>query len=239
MTGGKLSRVVRLTSGLVALLLLFSSARGQDLMTRKSFEGVLTVQTQNVERIQFFTYSVKLERIRVEPSEREDNDPVVLIDYMSRKTDIILPGREEYVELQQSPGKPKPQEDKGESEVQKTGDTDELQGFSCDKLLVKSEGSEFEVWATKELGTAGTFLTTFSPEMFEPTPWQAEILSMGYFPMRVIERDSTGDEHSRVEITAVQKKNMNELLFRVPAGYEKVEPDALQPKQPSKKRKSR
>jgi len=239
MRGWKSGVALRVASGLSVLLLSLGSVRGQDLMNKKSFEGVLTVEVQNFESIQFYTYSVKYERIRVEPAESEDNDAIVVIDYMGRKTDIILSGREQYVELPFPAELSETQHKKEEMMVQKTGESEEIQGFACDKLTTKSDGNDIEVWATKDLGVAGTFLTAFSAGALHPTPWKLEILSMGYFPLRVIERDSTGEEQSRVEVTSVQKKTMNELLFRVPDGYEKVNLDVVQPKQPPMKRRAR
>jgi hypothetical protein len=88
-----------------------------------------------------------------------------------------------------------------------------------------------EVWATKGFGTAGTFLT---PQVTE-LGWK--ILEMGYFPMRIISKDSTGEESGRIEVSSVQKKSLTASLFRIPSSYEKLDPEALQAKQPPKKRK--
>jgi hypothetical protein len=224
---------------LLSLFFLLGIAHGQDLMGKKSYEGVLTMRVQNFERIQFVLYSVRSERVRVEAADREDNDLILLIDYMKKKRDVILPGREQYVELSYAGERLDTRQKNEETNVQKTEETEEIEGFACDKFIAKSEGSDFEVWATKDLGTAGTFVTTVSSQSIETAPWQAEILGMGYFPMRVIQRDSSGDELARVEITGAQRKALSETLFRVPANYEKIDREALQPKQTPKKRRAR
>ncbi len=55
--------------------------------------------------------------------------------------------------------------------------------------------------------------------------------------MRFIARDATGEETGRFEVASVSKKSLSESLFRIPSGYEKIDPEALQPKQAAKKKK--
>jgi hypothetical protein len=111
-------------------------------------------------------------------------------------------------------------------------------GFHCEEFLAKSEDGAIEIWATRDLGCAGTFLTDISPKSLSPLPWQAAILALGYFPLKVIERDAESDESARFEVTKVQKKNLSETMFRVPADYEKVDKAVLDPKQPVKRRRT-
>lgn len=230
---------LRVTLGFSALLLFLAVATAQDVEGKKSFEGLLTVQTQDVERVQFFTYSIKDGKLRIEGADREDADPIVLVDYWVKKTFVILPGKEQFVQFPSAPDLPGAKKSKVETEIQKTESTDEILNFSCDQFLVNVDQGQVEVWATKQLGIPGTFITTVTLKTLELTPWQSEILGMGYFPLKVIMRDSTGDEQNRFTVTAVQRKDLAESLFRVPSSYEMVNRDALQPKQPPKKKKSR
>jgi hypothetical protein len=115
--------------------------------------------------------------------------------------------------------------------VQKTDSTMDILDYSCDEFLVTVDSLEFEIWATKGLGTSGTFLTLQVHE------WEAKILDMGYFPMRLVMRNASGDEAARFEVTSMTKKSMSESLFRIPSGFEKVDQEALIPKAVSKKKK--
>ena len=221
------------TSMVIAgLLLAACGAVAQDIETKKSFEGVLEVQAQNTERVQIYTYSVKNGRIRVEPANATDAAQVILVDHPAKKTYVLLPAREEYIEIANAG-----EVGREPTGLQKTELTDEILGYTCDQFLVKSSQAEVELWATKEFGTAGTMLTTIVAGTFNTPTWETELLSMGYFPMKVIIRDGSGYDAGKFEVNTVQKKALGEFLFRIPKGYEKVEKDVLEPKQAAPKKK--
>jgi hypothetical protein len=218
-----------------SLLVAACNAVAQELETKKSFEGVLEVQVQNTERVQLYTFSVKNGRIRVEPAEVSDALQVIIVDHPAKKSYVLLPAREQYLEI-----KYPADVDRGQNGLQKSDQTDEIQGYACDQFLLKSDQAEIEVWATKELGTAGTMFTTVAVQALETPPWQAELFGMGYFPMKVIIRDPSGYDAGKFEVNSVQKKNLGDFLFRIPRGYEKVDKDMLEVKPaPSKKKRTR
>jgi hypothetical protein len=220
---------------IAALALAACAAVAQDIESKKSFEGVLEVQVQNTERVQLFTFSLKNGRIRVEPADVSDAAQVILVDHAAKKTFVLLPAREQFIEI---PNAREAGQD--QSGIQKTDLTDEIQGYTCDQFLLKSSQAEVEVWATKELGTAGTLLTTVNAQSLEVPAWQTELFTMGYFPMKVVLRDASGYDAGKFEVNTVQKKALGDFLFRIPRGYEKVEKDVLEPKQaPPKKTRTR
>jgi hypothetical protein len=217
---------------IAALILSTCAAIAQDLETKRSFEGVLEVQVQNTERVQLFTYSVKNGRIRVEPADVTDAAQVILVDHPAKKTYVLLPAREQYVEIADA-------SDVGHEPtgLQKTDLTDEILGYTCDQLLVKTNQAEVEIWATRELGTAGTMLTATVTQTFDTPAWETELFSRGYFPLKVVMRDVSGYDAGKFEVNTVQKKALGDFLFRIPMGYEKVERDVLIPKQAAPKKK--
>jgi hypothetical protein len=216
-----------------ALFLATCAAFAQDLETKKSFEGVMEVQVQNTERVQLFTYSIKNGRIRVEPTDVSDAAQVVLVDHPAKKTYVLLPAREQYIEIANAA-----EIGHQPTGLQKTDLTDEILGYTCDQLMVKTTQAEVEIWATKEFGTAGTMLTSIAAQTSDTPAWESELFSKGYFPMKVIMRDVSGYDAGKFEVNLVQKKALGDYLFRIPMGYEKVEKDALAPQQavPKKKR---
>lgn len=218
-----------------SVLLLAYAAAAQEFETKKSFEGVLEVQVQNTERVQLYTYSVKNGRIRVEPEEGNDDAQVILVDYPAKMTYVLIPARELYVEFPHAPAV-----ENGQTGLQRSEQTDEIQGYTCDQFLIKSTQAEVEIWATKELGTAGTMRTNVTGQTPETPAWQNELYSMGYFPMKVIIRDASGYDVGKFEVNSVQKKTLGDFLFRIPKGYEKAEKDVLETKQaPPKKKRTR
>ena len=215
-----------------ALLAASFAAVAQDLETKKSFEGVMEVQVQNTERVQLLTFSVKNGRIRVEPADVADASQVILVDHPARRVVVLLPPREEYFEID-LPGEGTRQQ----SGLQKTESTDEIQGYNCDQFMLKSKQEEVEIWATKELGTAGTLLTTVTAQALQIPSWQTELFALGYFPLKVVIRDASGYDAGKFEVNSVQKKALGDFLFRIPKGYEKVDKDVLEAKQATPKKK--
>jgi len=205
---------------------------------RTPFEGMIEFKMQTTEQVQYYNYLVKDGRIRAETSEPDDAAPIIIVDHAFKKIYLLLPQREQYVEipndLEASAGPHR--EPTG---LQKTGETEKISGYSCDQFLVKTEGGEIEIWATKGLGTAGTFRTSISDPLPGSSPWQSELLAQGYFPLITIERDSDGEELTRFEATSFQKKSIIESLFRVPSGYDKIDISALRSKPGSKTGRNR
>ena len=220
------------TIAVAALLLPACAAVAQDLETKKSFEGVLEVQVQNTERVQLYTFSIKNCKIRVEPIDVSDAAQVILVDHPVKKTFVLLPTREQYIEIADAA-----EVGHAQTGLQKTELTDEIQGFTCTQFLLKSSQAEIEVWATKEFGTAGTLLTTVTAQSPDTPAWQTQLFSMGYFPMKVVTRDASGYDTGQFEVNTVQKKTLRDYLFRIPMGYEKVEKAALEPTQAAPKEK--
>jgi hypothetical protein len=205
-------------------------AFAQELVEKKSFEGVVGYQIRDNVSIETMTLFTKRGRLRLEGSEQIGGNSV-LVDYGVKKSYVIISGREQYVELPAVYAPPKGTPSVPRVNVQKTDSTEEIEGYGCDQFLVTIDSVEFEIWATKDFGTAGTFLST---QVYD---WMWKILDMGYFPMRFIARDASGEESRRFEVTSVVKKPLIDSIFRIPSGYEKIEPEALQPKQPLKKKK--
>jgi hypothetical protein len=204
-------------------------ASAQELVEKKSFEGIVGYQIRDFQSIESFTLFMKRGRLRLEGTEQGGGNGV-LLDYGVKKSYIIISGREQYVELPVVYAPPKGNRAPTKLDVQKTDSTDEIEGYQCDQFLVNVDTLEYEIWATKDFGTAGTFLT---PQVSD---WMWKILDMGYFPMRFVARDATGEESGRFEVTSVTKKSLTESLFRIPSGYERIDPEALKPQQAPKKR---
>jgi hypothetical protein len=225
------SRIIRQTTLVLSAILFFITlASSQELIEKISFEGTVGFEVRDFESVESFTLFVKNGRLRLEGTDQGGGN-AFLLDYRLKKCFVIISGRDQYVELPAVAVLSKSDPSKSNVDVQKTDLTDEILDYTCDQFLITSDKFTTEVWATKGFGTAGTFLT---PQVTE-LAWK--ILEMGYFPMRIIAKDSTGEEKSRIEVASVQKKSLSASLFRVPTGYEKLDPEALQPKQPPKKRK--
>lgn len=223
------------TSILLGLLLFTSSASAQDTGNRP-FEGILHVRFQTVDEVQFIDFWVKRERIRVEAAMAEPGGTYFLTDYLVKKRYVILPFREEYLEFPAAAVKEDPRQLKDPVNFEKTDSTDEVAGFPCDQLMVKTDDGELEIWATSALGTAGTLSTNLTLMLAEQSPWEKEIIRFGYFPLKVILHDGSGDQRVMFEAISIEKRTLGEARFLIPSGYEKTTVDALTPKAAPKKK---
>jgi hypothetical protein len=221
--------VRRMVSALIPILLLISLSSSQEVVEKKSFEGIIGFEDRDLFSLDLYTVFMKGGKIRIEAAERGGGD-AFLLDYGLKKSFVIVSGREQYIER---PAVVAPREaapSQSNIGFQKTELTETILGYPCDQFMWTTEDFEAELWATKGFGAAGTFL---SPQVDE-SHWK--ILEMGYFPMRFILRDSRGEESRRFEVVSVKKKSLSNSLFRIPSDYEKVDLEALQPKQAPKKK---
>lgn len=224
------TRSIRFTAfGILLTLCCSVLVNAQELVEKKSFEGVVGYQIRDIQSIESLSLFMKRGRLRIEGTEQGGGNGF-LLDYGLKKSFIIISGREQFVELPVVSVPAKGTYVPAKINVQKTDSTDEIEGYECDQFLVTVDSLEYEIWATKEFGTAGSFLI---PQVSE---WMWKILDMGYFPMRFVTRDDTGEESGRFEVTSVTKKSLSESLFHIPSGYEKIEREALQTKQTPKKK---
>ena len=107
--------------------------------------------------------------------------------------------------------------------AEKAGGKDEVAGISCEKWVSKEpsgkrsevcviEGVNFFDLTRLRAGAAG--LGGVGPQSMQEKKM---------FPLRSVEYDASGAEISRMEVTAVDKKAVDESRFVTPADYKKLE----------------
>jgi hypothetical protein len=93
--------------------------------------------------------------------------------------------------------------------VDKTGKSDVVAGYACDVWKVSDpNGEHADVCVAKGI--------TF-PAMGRHASWMSSLEDT--FPLRAISYDSAGKEKSRMEVTKVDKKALDDAMFQVPPGY--------------------
>lgn len=218
------------------VLLLTSLAGAQDAGNRFPFEGVVHVRCQTTDEVQFVDLSVKRDRIRVDAAMAEPGGTFFLIDYAAKKRYVVLPSREQYLLFPVTAVREDPRQVKEPLGFEKTDSTAEVAGYECDELLVKTDEGELEIWATTKLGPPGTLSTNLALLFAEPSPWEKELTRFGYFPLKVILDDGSGDLRVVFEATSIEKRALGETRFVIPADYEKTTVEALTPKAATKKK---
>lgn len=103
--------------------------------------------------------------------------------------------------------------------LKKTGDTRDILGYKAEQWILKDNNTDIEIWSTGELGNIALFQGLGGITQADMPDWQKELLSSGFFPMLLIQKDRDGREINRLEVTAVNKKELSAGLFEVPSGY--------------------
>jgi hypothetical protein len=101
------------------------------------------------------------------------------------------------------------------AEVQKTGKTDTVAGYSCEIWHITSKKSVGDL-CIAEQGTSFFHIPlTGVPAEYA---WASEITDGKHFPLRFVASEN-GAEQGRLEVTSIQKKALPAEEFTVPAGY--------------------
>ena len=224
----------RLTLSIALGIAFLSPCLAQIGASQPAFEGKIVFKVQTIVQVQFYDFLVRDQRIRVDAVDPEEEMPTIIVDHAFKKIFILLPRNEQYVELPDDIGATSGTHHAATG-LQRTDQREKIKGYTCDQFVVKTEGGEVEIWATKGLGTAGTFRTSATDPLPGESRWQDEILSEGYFPLLTIEKDSDGDEQARFEAVSIEKESLLESLFRVPTSYEKVDISVLRSRMGSKR----
>lgn len=115
-------------------------------------------------------------------------------------------------------------------DVEVTGKTEKILGYTCSQILVKDGKTISEVWFAEGLGFfAGLGRSGGGGGMFgkkkgnaeTAAKWERALKGRGGFPLRVINRDAAGKETSRMEATKIEKGGVTDADFQPPAGFEK------------------
>lgn len=212
-----MKRFLVVLSLLIALVTLVFGQRERAVLP---FEGVVEFKLQNIESVQFFEMYIKGERVRTQTKEKLDYVPILIQDYATQTSFIMVTATERYVQAPLPGGGT--ESETQVSTVEQTGEKETIAGLSCEQFIVKLNEGELEVWATLALGKVAGFSRSFNQENSKQPTWESYFSSKGYSALRAIVYNGEGHEQGRYEVTNVTRKAVPESQFRVPRGYDKV-----------------
>lgn len=101
--------------------------------------------------------------------------------------------------------------------ITKTGRTDTVAGYRCEDWEISdSRGRTGTVCVANE-GAPWLELPTLG--LTAEQAWAREIADGRHFPLRFIGYSETGAEHTRIEVTRLEKKSILDARFELPPGY--------------------
>lgn len=181
------------------------------------FEGEITMNVSDAAKPEpkTITYDVKGTKMRfVAP---EEHGPMsggyVIFDTTAKKMTVVQDAKKTAMVMDMgamggmTPGAPPPGP---KPTVDKTGKNDTVAGYTCEQWkITETNGERSDVCVAQGI--------MFPVMGRRGTGWMSQLENS--FPLRAISYDSAGKEKSRMEVTKVEKKSLDDAMFQVPAGY--------------------
>lgn len=189
---------------------------------KASFEGVIEFTKKTGSTEVKYKYFVKGDKMRIEDYGTDGSlQGVMLVDAAANKVIGISPERKLWMDMPNNR-----QRKDVKIDVQKTGKTKEVAGFSCSewKVTCKDEDRVITYWL------ANDGFTFFIPML--KTLNRADKLSIyflklsgaeGMFPMMGEEKKSDGTLITTLKVSSVKKQSLDASLFDIPKGYSKYD----------------
>ncbi len=215
----------------VAVLLL---ATGPGQAGAEPFEGVLHIKSTAAGRVMDFTLSVGRSGMRTEVSTPTPNGPMPLLTYL---VDYERPTVVTQLDARNRAYREVPLPGPGEREAADAALTvtprgaETLHGLECRHVVATDAlGSEYEVWTTRDLleyERLAESMEGFSSSARGLTAALREADADGFVVKLVYRRN--GQLLSTLELERAEAKALDPMVFRVPAGYRKVDAPAMAP----------
>lgn len=207
----------------------------------QAFEGKLDLTITNHERDdepRNLTFYVKEELLRTDftpkpgPRGRELGPMATIIDRSKHEVTILMPDKKTYM-VHRLSGKirEKISEDFTMSEFKPTGRKEKIAGIDAQEYVGQSDEKHYtELWVTKELGkflmeNEGMGDSVNPGGLTAQAAWAKFAYSNDFFVLRATEYEGKGGpEKFRMEVTKVDRTPPDLALFKIPAGYKKIEP---------------
>jgi len=205
-------------------LLVISSLVGYALPNVDKFEGSINLKRETIYDTTFVTIRVKKNLVRLDEYDNHKNIVSTYIINLDNENVLAFsPSKKLFYELKANRLMDHNLED---TVVIKTQNKIVLEGKSCCQMRVKCKSQDTEVafWVTEN---NFDFFTAMNKILQKVKP-DIDFFNyfpnvQGVFPMLIVERTLLRKEKQKVLVTAIQESHLNEALFRIPLGYQKIE----------------
>ncbi len=202
-----------------ALFVLLILATGCKKGLGSGFEGEITLHTTRGNDATEMVVKAKQDKLRFETT-ANGQATAAIFDPTQNKVFMLMDAQKAYMEVDfSSPSAPQANVDAKAASAEKTGKKETVAGIDCEDWTVKDpSGKHTEVCLADGLaffdldGVKGGSSSSFSKQLREKKQ----------FPLKSVDFDASGKETSRTEATKIEKKKLDDSMFQVPSGYQKV-----------------
>jgi hypothetical protein len=209
-------------SGFFFALILFLSFITPKAYSQSKFEGKVVIETSGIDGSGTLNYYIKGQNIRLDMNSAR-GEVNALFDRANKKVLMIMPAMKMYMEFPMDLMKDNSENENMDNETdkfEKTGEMKKINGYNCEKWIMKENNGSTEAWMTKDLGGFMFFDSPMGNK--SESTWQKDIEESGNFPMLVIQKNNEGDEISKFNVLTVVSMNLDDSFFKVPDGYSQM-----------------
>ena len=213
------SKAIKISS--VFLFCLLMTASGV-IAEDGYFEGMLSFRMNVAETQTDMTYYTQGSKMRMEVDLAPGVKSIALADYEKNKIYMLMPERSAYAEIDIKPEDLEAAAGKNlkSASIIETDEKEEILGYECHKLISKKEGEITEIWVAKNFGKF--YNTDFNRHNPTLMALQRRFEAEGAFPLRIISYSPDNQELFRMQVTNIDKKDLDDKLFTVPEDYNKA-----------------
>jgi len=184
---------------------------------QNDFEGKIVMRITDEESTDI-DYYLKKDKMRME-FKSDEGVMAILFDKKTSKTLMVMPEQKMYMEFpkidftedEESSGNKMP-------EIKMTGEKKVINGYNCEKWLIKDDEYQVEAWMTDQLGS---YFMMNSPMSGGPeNKWQKQ-LQGNFFPMFVTVMEN-GEKQTTMEVVSADKISLKDDLFNVPSDFQRL-----------------
>jgi hypothetical protein len=186
-------------------------------MAQGSFEGVITLQvTRGMNGPQTVTYSMKGDKARMDIS-AGGMDMFTIINSTAKTAAMVIPMRQMYMEQSIEQSRRLADSSIANAKIDWTGKKETIAGYECEHANVTDDqGKTDDLCLAKGLGTFMAVGGGMGRGRGMGSSWVGHLGQV--FPLKVVE-----DGQVEMQVTKIEKQSLDDSLFVVPAGYQKME----------------
>ncbi|HMZ56101.1 MAG TPA: DUF4412 domain-containing protein [Nitrospira sp.] len=199
------------------------------------FEGVLHMNANHAGTgsATSMDWYLKGEKARMEMSRKEGQKQVLIFDGKTRTMQMAMPGQNTYMEMSLEGERGEHLREAFDRQtVERTGKKDKIAGYTCEVWRISDKDDrrlKSEICVAKGFGKAATFWVDPKEVRRSSQPsWVKQLIEEGGFGLRSIQYDETGKETTRMEVTSIEKKSLDQGLFAFPSDWTKRDLSAIQ-----------
>ena len=201
------------------LILLFAASN--NLLGQSQFEGKVKFKAYDEGNSQSMSYFVKGNKFRIDSPESGMGQGYMIYNTATNIMTMVMVDQQMYMEMPVDAAEQMMDQDDEDFYFNNTGETQEINGYMCDKFEFVDEDGPGIAWMTQDLGS---FFFFSDPEGNNTqSTWQQEIMAEGYFPMLVEQENSAGELMPVFEIEEIQPMPLGDDVFSVPSGFQKFD----------------